>query len=82
MISAYRDVVREMVVRHDGHVDQFQGDGVVAYFGFPVTGEDDQLRAVEAGQGRCDIVREIRKPAAASVSTSRPESASTSGARS
>ena len=46
-----------MVARHDGHVDQFQGDGVVAYFGFPVAGEDDQVRAVEAG---LDIVLAVR----------------------
>ena len=56
VISSYRDVVREVVACHDGHVDQFQGDGVVAYFGFPVTGEDDQVRAVEAG---LEIVHEV-----------------------
>ncbi len=57
VVAAYREAVREMVARHDGHVDQFQGDGVVAYFGFPVAAEDDQVRAVEAG---LDIVLAVR----------------------
>jgi class 3 adenylate cyclase len=39
VVAAYREAVREVVARHDGHVDQFQGDGVVAYFGFPVAAE-------------------------------------------
>src|SRR6476659_8827379 len=56
LIDTYRRVVREVIARHDGHVDQFQGDGVVAYFGYPVTGEDDQVRAVEAG---LEIVHEV-----------------------
>jgi class 3 adenylate cyclase len=56
VIDTYRRVVREVITRHEGHIDQFQGDGVVAYFGYPVAGEDDQVRAVEAG---LDIVRSV-----------------------
>jgi class 3 adenylate cyclase len=56
LIDTYRRVVREVITRHEGHVDQFQGDGVVAYFGYPIAGEDDQVRAVEAG---LDIVRSV-----------------------
>nr|MBA2624463.1 AAA family ATPase [Acidimicrobiia bacterium] len=58
VVAAYREAVREVVALHDGHVDQFQGDGVVAYFGFPVAAEDDQVRAVEAG---LDIVLAVRE---------------------
>ena len=58
VVGAYREAVREVVALHDGHVDQFQGDGVVAYFGFPVAAEDDQVRAVEAG---LDIVLAVRE---------------------
>ncbi len=56
VIAAYREVVREVIARHGGILDQFQGDGVLAYFGFPTAGEDDQVRAVEAG---LDIVRAV-----------------------
>ena len=61
VIAAYREAVREVVAHHGGHVDQFQGDGVVAYFGFPIAGEDDSVRAVEAG---LDIVRAVPKAGA------------------
>jgi class 3 adenylate cyclase/tetratricopeptide (TPR) repeat protein len=56
ILTAYREIVRGAVAAHDGHVDQYQGDGAVAYFGFPIASEDDALRAVEAG---VDIVREV-----------------------
>ncbi len=53
-IAAYQEVVRSAIgVRH-GHIEQFQGDGVVAYFGYPTAGEDDQVQAIEAG---LEIVR-------------------------
>ncbi len=60
LVTAYREIVRDVVVAHEGHVDQYQGDGVVAYFGFPVAGEDDSVRAVEAG---LDIVRAVPEAA-------------------
>jgi class 3 adenylate cyclase len=49
VIATYRELVRDVIAQHRGHIDQFQGDGVLAYFGFPVAAEDDQVRAVEAG---------------------------------
>ena len=60
VVTAYREIVRDVVVAHEGHVDQYQGDGVVAYFGFPLAGEDDSVRAVEAG---LDIVRAVPEAA-------------------
>ena len=37
------------VVRYDGFVAKFMGDGILAYFGFPRAHEDDPERAVRAG---------------------------------
>jgi class 3 adenylate cyclase len=37
------------VVRYDGFVAKFMGDGVLAYFGFPRAHEEDIERAVRAG---------------------------------
>ena len=56
VLTAYRERVRRVVEEFDGHVDQYQGDGVVAYFGFPHAAEDDPIRAVEAG---LEIVRRV-----------------------
>ena len=41
---------REIVVRHDGIVDHFLGDAVLALFNAPVQHEDHARRAVEAAE--------------------------------
>src|SRR5215468_4055567 len=48
-LRAYQNAVSGVVARYDGFVAQFQGDGVLAYFGFPRAHEDDAERAVRAG---------------------------------
>src|SRR5262245_61671736 len=35
VLHTYVDAVSPMIERHGGHVAQYQGDGVVAYFGYP-----------------------------------------------
>jgi class 3 adenylate cyclase len=40
--------VRHELERHDGTVEKFIGDAVVAHFGAPVAHEDDPERAVRA----------------------------------
>jgi class 3 adenylate cyclase/predicted ATPase len=45
----YQSVCAEVIGRHAGHVAQFMGDGLLAYFGYPVAHEDDAQRAVRAG---------------------------------
>lgn len=51
----WRDVVRgahqiisEVVYHYEGIIAQLLGDGVLAFFGAPITHEDDPLRAVQA----------------------------------
>ena len=39
----------EAIYRYGGTIAQLQGDGVLAFFGAPITHEDDPLRAVRAG---------------------------------
>ena len=41
--------VSEAVYRYEGTIAQLLGDGVLAFFGAPITHEDDPLRAVRAG---------------------------------
>src|SRR5215472_14298701 len=48
-LRAYQNTVSAVVARYDGFVAQFQGDGVLTYFGFPRAHEDDAERAVRAG---------------------------------
>ncbi len=49
LIRAYRDACAEVVTRYEGTTAQFQGDGIVVYFGYPVAHEDDARRGVQAG---------------------------------
>src|SRR5271157_4490433 len=49
VIRAYQDACSDVVARYDGFVAKFFGDGILAYFGFPRTHEDDAARAVHAG---------------------------------
>ena len=58
IMRAYRGVCQNQIDRWGGHVAKFLGDGVLAYFGFPVAHEDDAERAVRAG---LDLVREVAK---------------------
>jgi predicted ATPase/class 3 adenylate cyclase len=56
VMHAYHDVVASVVARYEAHVAQYLGDGVMVYFGYPRSHEDDPERAVRAALA---IVREI-----------------------
>jgi len=49
VISAYQKCVAETVRRFGGFVAKYMGDGVLVYFGYPQSHEDDAERAVRAG---------------------------------
>ncbi len=49
LVRAYQLVCQETLERFDGHVAQYLGDGVLAYFGYPHGHEDNAERAVRAG---------------------------------
>jgi class 3 adenylate cyclase len=49
VIGAYHRCVAGAVERFDGFLAKYLGDGVLAYFGYPVAHEDDAERAVRAG---------------------------------
>jgi TOMM system kinase/cyclase fusion protein len=46
---AYHSLCAEIIERHAGRVAQFMGDGLLVYFGYPLSHEDDAQRAVRAG---------------------------------
>jgi len=48
ILNRYLDVLVESVSRHDGVVDKFIGDAVMAAFGAPLSQGDDAFRAVQA----------------------------------
>jgi class 3 adenylate cyclase/tetratricopeptide (TPR) repeat protein len=48
VMSRYYDAMREAIEHHEGTVEKFIGDAVMAVFGVPTLHEDDALRAVRA----------------------------------
>lgn len=48
VMQSYEAACAEAVEGYDGYVAQFYGDGVLAYFGYPVAHEDAAERAVHA----------------------------------
>jgi class 3 adenylate cyclase/predicted ATPase len=49
VLRTYRDAVAGAITRFEGHVAKLMGDGVLAYFGYPLAHEDEAERAVRAG---------------------------------
>ncbi|HEX9584071.1 MAG TPA: adenylate/guanylate cyclase domain-containing protein, partial [Gammaproteobacteria bacterium] len=46
---SYQDAVKSAIEHFGGYVARYMGDGVLAYFGYPMAHEDDAERAVRAG---------------------------------
>jgi len=51
VVRAYQETCAEVINRFDGHIAQYQGDGLLVYFGYPLAHEDDARRAVQTGLG-------------------------------
>jgi class 3 adenylate cyclase/tetratricopeptide (TPR) repeat protein len=62
VIQTYQECCAEVLKRWDGHIGKYQGDGVVAYFGYPKAHEDDAERAVRAGLQLVDAVTGLVTP--------------------
>ena len=48
VLDAYYQACTDVVQQHGGHVAQLLGDGVLAYFGYPIAHEDSAVRALRA----------------------------------
>jgi class 3 adenylate cyclase/tetratricopeptide (TPR) repeat protein len=58
VLRAYEEACETCVNRYDGYVFRILGDGVVAFFGFPLAHESEAERAVRAG---LDIIAAIAR---------------------
>ena len=58
IVNGAHQRVSEAVYRYEGTIAQLLGDGVLAFFGAPITHEDDPIRAVRAS---LDIQRSIEE---------------------
>jgi class 3 adenylate cyclase len=51
LLHAYRTLCGDVILRYDGFVARYVGDGILTYFGWPVAHEEDAERAVRGGLG-------------------------------
>jgi class 3 adenylate cyclase len=60
VIASFHKGVADVVSHFDGFVAQYQGDGVLVYFGYPAAHEHDTEQAVRAGLAILDAVRRLK----------------------
>ena len=54
VIEAYQETCDHVIQRFEGTIMQFQGDGILVYFGHPIAHEDDAQRGILAALGILD----------------------------
>ena len=59
LLRSYQDRVAGAITRYGGHVAQYLGDGVMAFFGWPTAFEDQAERAVRAGLEAIEAVQTL-----------------------
>src|SRR2546422_1812901 len=58
VIDAYHAACARITRNYDGFLAEFRGDGILAYFGYPIAHEDDAERTVRAG---LDIIAAVAR---------------------
>lgn len=61
-LRQYREVVCAAIARYQGFVARFVGDGILAYFGYPVAHENDAERAVRAALAVTNDIGSVTLP--------------------
>lgn len=49
LLQAYHETCEKVILAFEGHIAQYLGDGILSYFCYPTSHEDDAYRAVKAG---------------------------------
>jgi class 3 adenylate cyclase len=68
IVQQYEQICTTCVERYEGHVFQRLGDGIVAFFGYPVADERDAERAILTGLDIVEALRETRMEGAGRLS--------------
>jgi len=61
VVGSYHGAAAEAITRFGGYVAQYQGDGVMAYFGWPEAHENDAERAARAGLAILEAVSKLNR---------------------
>jgi predicted ATPase/class 3 adenylate cyclase len=61
VLNAYLEVSSKVIQRFDGYISKYLGDGLLVFFGYPRTHEDDGHRAIRTGLGIVEAVTGLAK---------------------
>jgi class 3 adenylate cyclase/tetratricopeptide (TPR) repeat protein len=64
IIRSYEDACAVCIARYDGYVFQRLGDGIVAFFGYPLAHEGEAERAIHAGLSIIELLSKLDVPEA------------------
>src|SRR6202790_4485074 len=62
IVSEYHHAAAQAIERFGGHVAQYLGDGVMAFFGYPEAHDNDAERAARAGLAILDAISKPNDP--------------------
>ena len=71
IVGEYHRAAAQAIERFGGHVAQYLGDGVMAYFGWPEAHDNDAERAARAGLAILEAIIEAQRASRASQSSPR-----------
>jgi adenylate cyclase len=60
-LNAYFSLMVEIIYKHEGIVDKYIGDAIMAFYGAPVKHENDALAAVYSGFEMLDTLRDFNR---------------------
>jgi class 3 adenylate cyclase len=60
-VAGYHHAAAEAITRFDGHVAQYLGDGMMAFFGYPQAHDNDAERAARAGLAILDEIAKLNE---------------------
>jgi class 3 adenylate cyclase/predicted ATPase len=63
VVRVYQNIVAGEITRFEGHLAKYMGDGILAYFGWPLAHEDEAERAVRAGLAIIGALAGVKTPA-------------------
>jgi adenylate cyclase len=61
MLNEYFEQMVEVIFRHEGTLDKFMGDGIMAFWGAPKASIDDPVRAVRCGLDQLQAVERFNE---------------------
>jgi class 3 adenylate cyclase len=61
IVAGYHRPAAQAIERFGGHVAQYLGDGVMAYFGYPEAHDNDGERAARAGLAMLDAISRLNE---------------------